>query len=60
MRGKFAMLLNPEVALRFTVAKQNAMIVVCTRGNSEKKSCASTSQTYKLFLVLSSRGEGLG
>ena len=40
MRGKFAMLLNPEVA--------------------QKKGCASTSQIYKLFLALSSRGEGLG
>lgn len=53
MRCKFAMLLNPEVALRFKVAKQNAMIVVCTRGNSEKKvvpPLAKPTNSFWLFL----------
>lgn len=51
MRVKFAMLLNPEVALRFTVAKQNAMIVVCTWGRKRVvPPLAKPTNSFWLFL----------
>lgn len=53
MRVKFAMLLNPEVALRFTVAKQNAMIVVCTWALQRKRvvpPLAKPTNSFWLFL----------